>query len=890
MYPSSRLQPGWQIFIATFIGLLIVAIIGSPASAHTLSTQDNTNSRTIIHGHLVEALQGKTPIGPLASDRVLSLSISLNLQNAQGLDALLSAQNDPNSPLYHQYLSSSKFAELFGPSQTTINAVINYLQSQGLTVGTIAPNHLTIDVTGTVAAVEQAFQAQLAEYTLGSRTVYAPTNEPSVPVELGSLIQGINGLNDVADPHRMGTMSSTSNSAGNGPQGGYTPYEFRTAYDMNNFIGLGYSGVGQTVGVFELSGYKTDDINQYRWHYGLGTANIKNIYVDGIDSSYGQDGAKEVTLDIDAISAVAPNAAIEVYIGPADPHMIGINTPGSQYFIDIWQKIINDNTAKVISTSWDDCEPHFSTSELTTLDNIFKQGAAQGQTIFAASGDAGPYECQYTDPQVAVAVPASDPYVVGVGGTTLNLNSNSTYKGETVWSCPTCKYDERPQGLASGGGYSKVFPRPSYQVGNGVQMAQGAMRQVPDVSADADGATPYSIYCTPSPDPNVNNGCPSGGWSRVGGTSGAAPLWAGIAADIDQYVSSFGGPMFVLNNPLLYTLFNQPNAPFHDITQGNNMYYNATSGYDVATGIGTPDVWNLATSAAAQAYSKFTSQERANSDISLITFNNTLYIAWAGSGNGQINLMHSTDSGKTFDSSTKYTSQERSEGNISLAAYNNTLYVAWGGMGNGQINLMSSTDGGQTFDSSTKYTSQERSSKDVSLAVYNNALYIAWPGMGNNRLNLMSSTDGGKSFDSSTKYTANDYTSRALVLATSNNTLYIAWPGSGNNQLNLMHSTDGGKTFDSSTKYVSNDTTNGGLALGDYNGVLYIAWPGQGNGWLNYMHSTDGNQTYNDGTKLVLGETSPSPITLAFTGTTLHSSWAGSGNYQINLLSWNLAH
>jgi subtilase family serine protease len=481
----------WRFTIAIFMGLLILTTSNTAVAA---STQNNTNSRTTISGHMVTTLHGIPPFDVMDDNSILSVSISLKLRNSQELDALLNAQNDSTSPLYHQYLPSGKFTELFGPLPSTVDAISRYLEEQGLKVGDIAPNRLTIEASGTVASIQKAFSVQLAKYKLGLRVVYAPTKEPSVPTELSPYIQGINGLDNVVVPHLMGESNSTANAAGSGPSGGYTPYELRMGYNIRSLTNLGYTGKGQTIGIFSMSNYKVSDINQYRSYYGLGPVNIRNTYIDGIDSSFADDGAIEMALDIDVVSAIAPDAAIEIYMGPPDPNMVGINTPGFQHFTNIWQRIVNDNTAKVISTSWGDCEPHFSSNELTTLNNIFKQGAVQGQTAFAAAGNEGPYDCQYGDTTVSVDYPASDPYVVGVGGTNLYLNSNSTYNYETIWYCPTCTGSvQRPNGLASGGGYSMFFPRPSYQVGQGVNTSAGAMRQVPDVSATASGSTPYSI-------------------------------------------------------------------------------------------------------------------------------------------------------------------------------------------------------------------------------------------------------------------------------------------------------------------------------------------------------------------------------------------------------------
>ena len=166
--------------------------------------------------------------------------------------------------------------------------------------------------------------------------------------------------------------------------------------------------------------------------------------------------------------------------------------------------------AKVTSTSWGLCKPFSGQAELIALDNIFLQGAAQGQAFFAAAGDAGAYDCQHDTTDLEVDSPADDPHVVGVGGTSLRLSTNNTYNNKSVWSDPT-----RDGG--GGGGISGQFTRPAYQMGRNLTNLN---REVPDVSADADPATGYSLYCTVT-----ESICTAKGWLRVGGTSAAAPLW-----------------------------------------------------------------------------------------------------------------------------------------------------------------------------------------------------------------------------------------------------------------------------------------------------------------------------------------------------------------------------
>lgn len=568
----------WQLplrlAITALIALALLATVGGTVSA---ASSSSPSRRYTLSGHLVPALKHRTSTHITASSHVLQLSIALNLRNQTILNTLLAAQNDPQSALYHQYITPQQFVNQFGPTQATVDSAVAYLRSQGLSVKSVSTNHLLINASGSVANVSKAFNVSIADYVVGKRMVYAPTNEPSIPANMAGVIVGINGLDNAANYHPMSKLAAHKQAkTQTGPGGGYTPTELRTAYDINPLISNGDTGAGSTVALFELDGYTPSDINTYLSNYGLGGAKYSNVLVDGATNTAGA-GAIEVELDMEIVSAIAPGAAQKVYIGPNSTQ--GVN--------DTYNRIVTDNVAKVTSISWGECESVSGSAELTALNNIFKQGAAQGQAFFAASGDSGAYDCN--DTNLAVDSPASDPNVVGVGGTNLQVGSGGTYGSESVWSNPN-DTQRSPKGAGGGGGISTQFARPSYQTGTGVS---GANREVPDVSADADPATGYSVYCTAT-------AANCSGWLSVGGTSAAAPLWAGIATDTNQYLAGLGKATLGSASATIYKLFNtaQTYSAYHDITSGNNLYYSATAGYDPASGVGTPDVWNFARDAA----------------------------------------------------------------------------------------------------------------------------------------------------------------------------------------------------------------------------------------------------------------------------------------------------
>jgi hypothetical protein len=574
-------------------GLTAFALIGASLLAMHIGmgAHADPNAPMALNEQVVPLVQQSHLLRAVDASQPLNLSVSLQLRNQDELDSLLNALYDPMSSQYHQYLTPQQFSQLFAPTPDEVQQVTAYLQSRGLTVTSISSNNLLIDATGTVAQAQQAFSTQINMYQLGAHTFYANANAPSVPSVISPLVASINGLDNSVQPQplyqRMITQRSKSlvqqhikqikHTQQFATPNGYGPTDLTGAYDAATLHDIGMLGDNQTVALFELDGYLPNDVAQYAKTYNLGNPTLSNVLVDGFSGSAGQN-AVEVELDIELMTAMAPHANQLVYEGPNTPQ--GMN--------DTYNKIVTDNRAQIVSISWGLCETSTPPGELQTLDTIFKQGAAQGMSFFAAAGDSGAYDC--ADTNLAVDSPADDPYVTSVGGTTLQVN-NGMYGSETVWSNPH-SISHGPEGAGGGGGLSKIFKQPAWQVGPGVKNSySNGYRQVPDVAANADPATGYAMYCTVT-----NAGCNSSGWLVVGGTSGAAPVWSGSAALINQYLQNNGQKRIGYANPTLYMLFNaqQVFPAFHDITTGNNLYYPATADYDLASGMGSPDIYNIA--------------------------------------------------------------------------------------------------------------------------------------------------------------------------------------------------------------------------------------------------------------------------------------------------------
>ncbi len=300
-----------------------------------------------------------------------------------------------------------------------------------------------------------------------------------MPASIASIVGDVTGLNNRTLLHHQAPASVTPH---NGPGGGYTPAQIKGGYNVS-----GATGSGQKVALLEFDGFQQSNISTYDSHYGLGSSAPTVSKVDGGSGALG-DGQVEVELDIEVLNAIAPAASVTVFEGP--------NSDAGE--VDTYQAIVDSGTP-VTSISWGAAESQRTSSNISAVDAVFQQGAAEGLGFFAASGDSGSDDAG--DGGTSVDYPASDPYVTGVGGTTLTVTSSNAWSKETAWS-------------GGGGGVSSTFSIPSWQTA--VEKSQGGgNRQVPDVSALANPSPGVSIYS-------------QGSWGQVGGTSAAAPEWAAL--------------------------------------------------------------------------------------------------------------------------------------------------------------------------------------------------------------------------------------------------------------------------------------------------------------------------------------------------------------------------
>jgi subtilase family serine protease len=546
---------------------------------------------------------GATPVGAVPQSTPLSVTVTLQPRDPAALAAYAQGVSTPGSSVYRHYLTVSEFARRFGPTPAAIASAEASLQAQGLTPGRLSPNGLSFSVTASAARLGSAFATGFQRYRLRSgRTAYANTSAPQVTGAGASVVQSVIGLNNLAVPQPEGLVRptlkpkaqaallprTTSTSAVSDCLGAdaynaqiasqygalaYTAQDIASAYGFGSLYSAGDLGSGITVGLYELEPYLPKDITEYKSCYGASTS-VTPVLVDG-GAGKGA-GSGEAALDIEDVIGLVPDASVKVYEGPNDG-----NGP-----YDTYAQMIDDRV-DVISSSWGMCEQDVGSSYAESENALFEEAATLGETVLAASGDTGVQNCtdQNGNPTGGRSVddPASQPYVTGVGGTSL---SSISPLSETVWNDG---YDPQTGTWngAGGGGVSTFWSMPSYQSGLvpgqssiSCGSAGSACREVPDVSADADQDTGYDVYW-------------NGSWGAIGGTSAATPTWASLIALADGSSGCSASPVGFANPGLYGAARTNYAGNFNDITSGDNAYdgvsgYSALTGYDMASGLGSP--------------------------------------------------------------------------------------------------------------------------------------------------------------------------------------------------------------------------------------------------------------------------------------------------------------
>ncbi len=584
---------------------------------------------TIRVGHAPMRPAGARFVGGVPAAVPMHITVTLRPRDPAALAAYARAVSTPGSTSYRQYLTPAQFARRFGATAAQVRAVRRSLRARGLTPGGLSRGALSISVAATAGQLERAFSVSLSRMALpGRRTAIAADSAPAVPAAMAGAIQGVVGLDTTAAPRPLLERAPATRAGGavslarpyaatGGPQpcqaasaaapgqDAFTADQIASAYGFPGLYATGDNGAGVTVAVYELESDDPSDIAAYQSCYGT-HATVSYVPVDS--GSGAGPGSGEAALDIENVIGLAPDVNILVYQGPNS----NSGAPGSGPY-DTFSAIINQDRARVVTVSWGQCESALGPTDAGAENTLFEQATVQGQSIVAASGDSGAEDCDTGGPvpqaQAAVDDPSSQPFVTGVGATSLHaLGPRPT---ETVWNSGGMVLSGMLQPGATGGGISHLWPMPASQLtsapalnvrtaqaaGSACGRSGGFCREVPDVSADGDPASGYLIYWNGS---GGVGGEPQG-WQGIGGTSGAAPLWAALLALADGS-RACSGTSVGYANPALYAAAGSAYAAnFNDVTSGNNDFtgtnggrYAAGPGYDPATGLGTPYAASLA--------------------------------------------------------------------------------------------------------------------------------------------------------------------------------------------------------------------------------------------------------------------------------------------------------
>ena len=460
--------------------------------------------------------------------------------------------------------SREEYEKLFGASDADVEKIEAFAGQHHLSVASVEKGRRSVILRGAVSDFEEAFQVKLACYkSADGNTFRGRGGDIHIPEELKDVIDGVFGLDD--RPHLRPMFKKAHNGSGkivaHKASQSFNPNDLAAIYGFPKKV----TGKGQCIAIIELDGgYRNSDLTTYFNSIGVAKPAIKAYSVDkGANKPTTADSADgEVMLDIEVAGAVAPGAAIVVYFAP--------NT--DKGFLDAVTTALHDarNKPSVISISWGSAEKNWTKQSLNNFNEAFKAASLLGVTICCAAGDQGSSDAE-KDGKVHADFPASSPYVLACGGTSLHVDSKKKIVSETVW------HDSNDS--ATGGGVSDFFPLPDYQKSANVPLSINTKfkgRGLPDVAANADPNTGYNVRV-------------DGENSVIGGTSAVAPLMAGLIALVNEKTKKMAG--FI--NPKLYTA---PNL-CRDITEGDNITtkskkgYKAGAGWDACTGWGVLSGW-----------------------------------------------------------------------------------------------------------------------------------------------------------------------------------------------------------------------------------------------------------------------------------------------------------
>lgn len=550
-FPAGR---GRALSRVVCVAALAIAVTAGGTTAQASSGPRPLNSVRSF----AAVLKAADDLGPVASHTPLTVDLTLRQNGSAAAQKAAAAAYDPSSPSYGHLLTSRQYDAMLGLKPDQVAAEGSRLAGSGISLKW-ADGSMGITLTGVASAFNRAFDIRVDSFvdTRGDH-FWASRNAPTLPSGLVHIAWPLDRFTDWSPPLNKDAVHA----------GGVRPQDLESAYGTTGLRNDGIDGSGETVVVYALGDdIQQSDLDEFDKEFGLPSITPTIIGPRGQEQG-------EAIMDVSAIHAVAPGAKIILYTKPVKTN---------QDLVDIEQQMVDQNQGAILSQSWGGCEQGMGTELAQFFKQLSEKADSLGESAFFATGDNGGYDCLQpgdypTQSAVGTSLPATAPGFTAVGGTRLELAADGGYYDEQGW-----------KGLADasggGGGVSAYFSRPSWQRGQGVnnQYDPDHMREVPDVAALGDPTSGMSLIV-------------QGQQAQIGGTSLATPVWAGFTALIDEYLQKNGQKPVGFMNPALYAIAagSPPYAAFHDVTEGGNDVYPATAGYDLSTGLGTPDVYNLA--------------------------------------------------------------------------------------------------------------------------------------------------------------------------------------------------------------------------------------------------------------------------------------------------------
>jgi hypothetical protein len=635
------LRPLFPAIFSLALFFATVPATGQQVVLHQrITAQVNNAQRTTLVGSRSPRALAANDTGAVDPDmqlRGMTLVLTRTAAQQNALDTLAAAQQNPVSPSYHQWITTAQYAAQFGVADADIATVQKWLEQQGFATDSVSHSRNRISFSGTARQVQNTFGTGLHNYKAKTETTahFAPSGELSIPAALGAVVQSVQNLTSFR-PHSnaiVPTKRPQSQFTAGGNQVAYLlPPDVATVYDVSPVYSGGYNGAGQTIAIVGQSEVIAQDLANFQVALAVPVApQSLNLIPNTGASAIVAGDETESDLDLEYSSAMAPGATVALYY---------VGDSGAYNAFDAINYVIDNNLATVISVSYAMCEPDASAAYISYMDAFLEQAAVQGQTVVVAAGDYGSLSCMQDmwTPEIhqivpAVEFPASSPWVVAMGGTQFpmadigRLPVNPLYwgpapNGDVISTAlsyiPEEVWQDFPGGpLGTGGGGISIYePQPLWQTGV-PGIPNGNFRLVPDISLNASDMAPGYLMCTSdlSEFPTGSGSCTSGFRDTagflpdvIGGTSVAAPIFAGLLAVLNQVKGYSAGQGLI--NPALYTLASDPGiyaSAFHDIVVGGNACtytpvcligpqnddYFAGVGYDEASGLGSIDFANL---------------------------------------------------------------------------------------------------------------------------------------------------------------------------------------------------------------------------------------------------------------------------------------------------------